>query len=99
VPRDERAGIWALGECNGRGAFTHAAYNDFEIVGANLLDGEARKVSERILGYALYIDPPLGRVGLTETQARVTGRPLLGAQGPMSRVGRAIRKRARRRVL
>jgi pyruvate/2-oxoglutarate dehydrogenase complex dihydrolipoamide dehydrogenase (E3) component len=85
-------GIWALGECNGRGAFTHTAYNDFEIVAANLLDGEARKVSDRILGYALYIDPPLGRVGMTDSEARATGRPLLGAQRPMSRVGRAIEK-------
>jgi pyruvate/2-oxoglutarate dehydrogenase complex dihydrolipoamide dehydrogenase (E3) component len=85
-------GIWALGECNGRGAFTHTAYNDFEIVAANLLDGEARKVSERILGYALYIDPPLGRVGMSDSQARATGRPLLAAQRPMSRVGRAIEK-------
>jgi len=85
-------GIWALGECNGRGAFTHTAYNDFEIVAANLLDGEARKVSERILGYALYIDPPLGRVGMTDSQARASGRPLLTAQRPMSRVGRAIEK-------
>jgi pyruvate/2-oxoglutarate dehydrogenase complex dihydrolipoamide dehydrogenase (E3) component len=83
-------GIWALGECNGRGAFTHTAYNDFEIVAANLLDGEARQVSERILGYALYIDPPLGRVGISDNQARATGRPLLAAQRPMSRVGRAI---------
>ena len=85
-------GIWALGECNGRGAFTHSAYNDFEIVAANLLDGEARKVSDRIVGYALYIDPPLGRVGVTDSQARAGGRPLLGAQRPMSRVGRAIEK-------
>ena len=85
-------GIWALGECNGRGAFTHTAYNDFEIVAANLLDRETRKVSDRILGYALYIDPPLGRVGMTDTQARAGGRPLLGAQRPMSRVGRAIEK-------
>ena len=85
-------GIWALGECNGRGAFTHTAYNDFEIVAANLLDGEARKVSERILGYALYIDPPLGRVGMSDSQARARGRPLLAAQRPMSRVGRAIEK-------
>ena len=85
-------GIWALGECNGRGAFTHTAYNDFEIVVANLLDGEARKVSDRIVGYALYIDPPLGRVGMTDSQARAGGRPLLGAQRPMSRVGRAIEK-------
>ena len=69
--------IWALGDCNGRGAFTHTAYNDFEIVAANLLDGERRRVSDRILGYALYIDPPLGRVGMTEAQARASGRPLL----------------------
>ena len=85
-------GIWALGDCNGRGAFTHTAYNDFEIVAANLLDGERRRVSDRILGYALYIDPPLGRVGMTEAQARATGRPLLVGRRPMSRVGRAIEK-------
>jgi len=85
-------GVWALGECNGRGAFTHTAYNDFEIVAANLLGGDKRKVSDRILGYALYIDPPLGRVGMTDAQARASGRPLLGAQRPMSRVGRAIEK-------
>jgi len=85
-------GIWALGECNGRGAFTHTAYNDFEIVAGNLLDGEARKVSDRITGYALYIDPPLGRAGMTDTQARASGRGLLGASRPMSRVGRAIEK-------
>jgi pyruvate/2-oxoglutarate dehydrogenase complex dihydrolipoamide dehydrogenase (E3) component len=85
-------GVWALGECNGRGAFTHTAYNDFEIAAANLLDGEARKISDRILGYALYIDPPLGRVGMTDRQARASGRPLLGGHRPMSRVGRAIEK-------
>ncbi|WP_114428092.1 FAD-containing oxidoreductase [Phyllobacterium bourgognense] len=85
-------GIWALGDCNGRGAFTHTAYNDFEIVAANLLDGENRKVTDRILGYALYIDPPLGRVGLTEAQARKTGRPLLISKRPMTRVGRAVEK-------
>ncbi len=85
-------GIWALGDCNGRGAFTHTAYNDFEIVAANLLDGESRRVSDRILGYALYIDPPLGRVGLTESQARAKGRPLLVGKRPMSRVGRAVEK-------
>ncbi len=85
-------GIWALGDCNGRGAFTHTAYNDFEIVAANLLDGEQRRVSDRTLGYALYIDPPLGRVGMTETQARATGRKLLGAKRPMTRVGRAIER-------
>ncbi|MGF9563115.1 FAD-containing oxidoreductase [Neorhizobium sp. JUb45] len=85
-------GIWALGDCNGRGAFTHTAYNDFEIVAANLLDGENRKVSDRIPGYALYIDPPLGRVGLTEKQARETGKNILVGTRPMSRVGRAIEK-------
>jgi pyruvate/2-oxoglutarate dehydrogenase complex dihydrolipoamide dehydrogenase (E3) component len=85
-------GIWALGDCNGRGAFTHTAYNDFEIVAANLLDGEARRVSERVPAYALYIDPPLGRVGLSETAARATGRKLLIARRPMSRVGRAVEK-------
>jgi len=85
-------GIWALGECNGHGAFTHTAYNDFEIVAANLLDGEQRKVSDRIRGYALFIDPPLGRVGLTERQARATGRPLLIGSRPMSRVTRAVEK-------
>jgi pyruvate/2-oxoglutarate dehydrogenase complex dihydrolipoamide dehydrogenase (E3) component len=85
-------GIWALGECNGRGAFTHTAYNDFEIVAANLLDGERRKVGDRILGYALYIDPALGRVGLTERQARALGRPLLVGSRPMTRVGRAVAK-------
>jgi len=86
------AGLWALGDCNGRGAFTHTAYNDFEIVAANLLDGERRRVSDRIPAYALYTDPPLGRVGMTEAQARATGRPLLLAHRPMSRVGRAVEK-------
>jgi pyruvate/2-oxoglutarate dehydrogenase complex dihydrolipoamide dehydrogenase (E3) component len=85
-------GIWALGDCNGRGAFTHTAYNDFEIVAANLLDGAAKRVSDRIPGYALYIDPPLGRVGMTEAQARASGRPLLMGIRPMTRVGRAIEK-------
>ncbi|EJN05325.1 FAD-containing oxidoreductase [Phyllobacterium sp. YR531] len=85
-------GIWALGDCNGHGAFTHTAYNDFEIVAANLLDGQDRKVSERILGYALYIDPPLGRVGLSESQARKNGRKLLVSKRPMTRVGRAVEK-------
>ena len=85
-------GVYALGDCNGRGAFTHTAYNDFEIVAANLLDGEDRKLSERIPGYALYTDPPLGRVGMTETQARQTGRPLLVGMRPMARVGRAVEK-------
>ena len=85
-------GIWALGDCNGRGAFTHTAYNDFEIVAANLLDGEERRVSDRILGYALYIDPPLGRAGMTEREARATGRPLLIGRRLMTSVSRAIEK-------
>jgi pyruvate/2-oxoglutarate dehydrogenase complex dihydrolipoamide dehydrogenase (E3) component len=85
-------GIWALGDCNGRGAFTHTSYNDFEIVAANLIDGEGRKVSERVPAYALYIDPPLGRVGMTETQARATGKALLTSTRPMTRVGRAVEK-------
>jgi pyruvate/2-oxoglutarate dehydrogenase complex dihydrolipoamide dehydrogenase (E3) component len=85
-------GIWALGDCNGRGAFTHTAWNDYEIVAANLLDGADRRLSQRILGYALYIDPPLGRVGMTETQARASGRPLLLSTRPMTKVGRAVEK-------
>lgn len=85
-------GVYALGDCNGRGAFTHTAYNDFEIVAANLLDGEDRKVSARILGYALYIDPPLGRVGTTETEARKSGRKILVSKRPMTRVSRAVEK-------
>ena len=86
------AGIWALGDCNGRGAFTHTSYNDFEIVAANLLDGAQRRVSDRVPAYALYIDPPLGRVGMTETEARASGRPLLVGSRPMTRVGRAVEK-------
>jgi pyruvate/2-oxoglutarate dehydrogenase complex dihydrolipoamide dehydrogenase (E3) component len=85
-------GIWALGDCNGRGAFTHTAYNDYEIAAANLLDGIKWTLQDRILGYALYIDPPLGRVGMTETQARAAGRPLLVGTRPMTRVGRAVEK-------
>ncbi|MBB5576082.1 FAD-containing oxidoreductase [Rhizobium paranaense] len=85
-------GIWALGDCNGHGAFTHTSYNDFEIVAANLLDGEDRKLSERIPAYALYIDPPLGRVGMTEKEARAKGRSISTSTMPMSRVGRAIEK-------
>ena len=85
-------GIWALGDCNGRGAFTHTSWNDYEIVAANLLDGQSRRVSERVSAYALFIDPPLGRVGMTEAQARATGRPILVGTRPMTRVGRAIEK-------
>ncbi len=85
-------GIWALGDCNGRGAFTHTAYNDFEIIAANLLKGENRRLSHRIPAYALYIDPPLGRVGVTEREARASSRPLLIGHRPMTRVGRAVEK-------
>jgi pyruvate/2-oxoglutarate dehydrogenase complex dihydrolipoamide dehydrogenase (E3) component len=85
-------GIWALGDCNGRGGFTHTSYNDFEIAAANLLEGGARRVSDRITGYNLYVDPPLGRAGMTEAQARHSGRSVLMATRPMTRVGRAIEK-------
>jgi pyruvate/2-oxoglutarate dehydrogenase complex dihydrolipoamide dehydrogenase (E3) component len=85
-------GIWALGDCNGKGAFTHTAYNDYEIVAANLLDGDPRKVSDRIMTYALFIDPPLGRAGTTEAQVRAAGRKALIATRPMTRVGRAVEK-------
>jgi pyruvate/2-oxoglutarate dehydrogenase complex dihydrolipoamide dehydrogenase (E3) component len=85
-------GIWALGDCNGRGAFTHTAYNDYEIVAANLLDDDPRKVSDRIPAYAMYIDPPLGRVGMTLAEAKQTGRRLLVGTRPMTRVGRAVEK-------
>ncbi len=85
-------GIWALGDCNGRGAFTHTAYNDFEIVAAAVLDDDPWSVADRIPAYALYIDPPLGRVGLTEAEARKSGRPLLIGKRPMTRVSRAIEK-------
>ncbi|MHA7650923.1 FAD-containing oxidoreductase [Mycobacterium sp. ML4] len=84
--------IWALGDCNGKGAFTHTSYNDFEIVAANLLDDDPRRVSDRITTYALYIDPPLGRAGMTVEQARASGRKLLVGKRPMTRVGRAVEK-------
>ncbi|MEO7008469.1 MAG: FAD-containing oxidoreductase, partial [Caldimonas sp.] len=90
--RSNVAGIWALGDCNGRGAFTHTAYNDFEIVAANLLDHEPRRVSDRIEAYALYIDPPLGRAGMTEAQATKAGHTVRVGKRPMTRVGRAVEK-------
>lgn len=90
--RTSAEGVWALGDCNGRGAFTHTAYNDYEIVAANLLDGAVRRVSDRIAAYALYIDPPLGRVGLTEAQAVASGRRVLVGKRPMTRVARAVEK-------
>ncbi len=105
VTRDERGyivvndrletnvpGIWALGECNGKGAFTHTAYNDFEIVASNLLDGTSRGLSDRIPAYALYTDPPLGRAGLTEAEARKSGHTVQVGRRPMTRVSRAVEK-------
>jgi pyruvate/2-oxoglutarate dehydrogenase complex dihydrolipoamide dehydrogenase (E3) component len=90
-------GIWALGDCNGRGGFTHTSYNDYEIAGANILDGSTlkngpRRVSDRITAYNLYIDPPLGRVGMTEAEVRKSGRRALIATRLMTRVGRAVEK-------
>lgn len=82
-------GIWALGDANGRGAFTHTSYNDYEIVAANLLDGGRRRVTDRIPAYALYVDPPLGRAGMTEREVRASGRKALVGRMKMSRVGRA----------
>ncbi len=84
--------IWAMGDCNGRGAFTHTSYNDFEIVAANLLDDDPRHVSDRITTYALYIDPPLGRAGMTADEVRRSGRKALVGKRPMTRVGRAVEK-------
>src|SRR6185437_3871868 len=74
--RTNVSGIWAMGDCNGRGAFTHTSFNDFEIIAANLLDAGARRVSDRIPCYGLFIDPPLGRAGLTESEARACGRKI-----------------------
>ena len=85
-------GIWALGDCNGKGAFTHTSYNDHEIVAANLLDNDSRRVSDRIATYGLFIDPPLGRAGMTEAEAISSGRSVLVGKRPMTRVSRAIEK-------
>jgi len=85
-------GIWAMGDCNGQGAFTHTSYNDFEIVSANLLDNDPRRVSDRIHAHNLYIDPPLGQIGMTETQVRKSGKPALIGTRPMTKVGRAVEK-------
>jgi pyruvate/2-oxoglutarate dehydrogenase complex dihydrolipoamide dehydrogenase (E3) component len=90
--RTNVSSIYALGDCNGRGAFTHTAYNDYEIVAANLLEGDSRRVSDRILAYALYIDPPLGRAGMTEAEVRKSGRKALLGKRPMTRVARAVEK-------
>jgi pyruvate/2-oxoglutarate dehydrogenase complex dihydrolipoamide dehydrogenase (E3) component len=85
-------GIWALGDCNGNGGFTHTSYNDFEIVAANLLDGVPRGLDDRIPAHALYIDPPLGRAGLTVRAALERGHRVLVGQRPMTRITRAVEK-------
>jgi pyruvate/2-oxoglutarate dehydrogenase complex dihydrolipoamide dehydrogenase (E3) component len=90
--RTSASGVWALGDCNGRGAFTHTSYNDYEIVAANVLGTERRRVTDRITAYALYIDPPLGRAGMTEAEARRSGRKVLVGRLPMERVGRAVER-------
>lgn len=90
--RTDVEGVWALGDCNGKGAFTHTSWNDYEIVAANLLDDDPRRVSDRIETYALYIDPPLGRCGMTETAARAAGHKVRVGKRPMTRVGRAVEK-------
>jgi pyruvate/2-oxoglutarate dehydrogenase complex dihydrolipoamide dehydrogenase (E3) component len=85
-------GIWALGDCNGRGAFTHTSYNDYEIVADNLFNADHRRVSDRIQAYALYVDPPLGRCGMTDAELRKSGRRALAVKFPMSKVSRAYEK-------
>ena len=85
-------GVWALGDCNGQGGFTHTSYNDFEIVAANILDNDPRRVSDRIRTYALFIDPPLGRAGMTEAEVQKSGRKALIGKRPMTKVGRAVEK-------
>ena len=82
-------GVWAMGDANGRGAFTHTSWNDYEIVAANLFDHDPRKISDRIPCYALFIDPPLGRAGMNEDEARKSGKRILRGKMPMARVGRA----------
>ena len=85
-------GVWAIGDCNRRGAFTHTSYNDYEIVADNLLNGDNRSVKDRIMAYGLFIDPPLGRVGMTDDEVRKSGRHALTAKRMMTRVGRALEK-------
>lgn len=85
-------GIWALGDANGKGAFTHTSWNDYEIVAANLFDDDPRRVSDRLMTYGLFIDPPLGRVGMTEHEVRASGRNALIARRPMTRVARAVER-------
>src|SRR6202040_71776 len=90
--RTNISGIWAMGDCNGRGAFTHTSWNDFEIVAGNILDNDPRRVTDRVAAYALYTDPPLGRAGMTEAQVRKSGRPALVATMAMKDVSRAVEK-------
>lgn len=90
--RTSTEGVWAIGDCNGRGAFTHTSYNDYEIVADNLLNGTRRRVTDRIATYGLFIDPPLGRAGMTETEVKGSGRKALIGKRPMTRVGRAVEK-------
>jgi pyruvate/2-oxoglutarate dehydrogenase complex dihydrolipoamide dehydrogenase (E3) component len=90
--RSSNPGVWALGDCNGKGAFTHTSYNDYEIVAANLLEGAERKWTDRVPVYALYTDPPLGRVGMSEAEIRKAGIAALVGRRPMARVSRAVEK-------
>jgi pyruvate/2-oxoglutarate dehydrogenase complex dihydrolipoamide dehydrogenase (E3) component len=90
--RTSAPGVWAIGDCNGKGAFTHTSYNDYEIIAANLLDHDHRRVSDRITAYAVYLDPPLGRAGMTDREIDRTGRKVLSAKREMTRVGRAVEK-------
>jgi pyruvate/2-oxoglutarate dehydrogenase complex dihydrolipoamide dehydrogenase (E3) component len=90
--RTSAPGIYAIGDCNGRGAFTHTSYNDFEIVADNLLQGAKRRVSDRIPASALYIDPPLAHIGLSESEVRKQGKRVLVGMRPMTRIARAIEK-------
>jgi pyruvate/2-oxoglutarate dehydrogenase complex dihydrolipoamide dehydrogenase (E3) component len=97
IPVDDRLrtrveGIFALGDCNARGAFTHTSYNDYEIVAENLLDGAGRRLSQRIPVSALYIDPPLARVGMSQAEVLAAGRPALVGMRPMTKISRAIEK-------
>ncbi len=87
--RTSAEGVWCMGDANGRGAFTHTSWNDYEIVAANLFDRDPRKISDRIPCYALFIDPPLGRAGMNEAEALKSGKKILRAKMPMTRVGRA----------
>ena len=90
--RTSADGVWALGDCNGRGAFTHTSYGDADMVAANILDGESRSLRDRVSAYALYVDPPLGRAGMTETDARATGHRVRIGERRMERVSRAVEK-------